>query len=266
MSRIVSFYWNNIDSRIVETQRKIFAHFGYAIDQRERTGMDHGDFLDSLMQELDEDEVVLIVDIDCFPLNQKIVQRAFAAARDGRLLGCAQSSNHINPDRLFIAPSFMSISRRTWEHIGCPSFKSDAQNDIAQRLSDIAAAKGVTLEFLYPWGSIVPQWRLADIALYGTGTFFRDGVFHLYESRNTAFSYILFDVANAVLNGRQIDYLDLMSKASQIRFEKRKRSFIEKWRRSYIKRKERLLWAGKKISAKISSLFGKRSGASNPGS
>ena len=28
MDRIVSMYWDNIDPRIVETQRGVFAHFG----------------------------------------------------------------------------------------------------------------------------------------------------------------------------------------------------------------------------------------------
>jgi len=43
MARIVSLYWDNVDCRIVEAQRRVFAHFGLAIDQRERTGLRHGD-------------------------------------------------------------------------------------------------------------------------------------------------------------------------------------------------------------------------------
>ena len=52
MDRIVALYWDNIDPRIVAAQRKVFAHFGYAVDQRERTGVGHGDFLDAYMAEL----------------------------------------------------------------------------------------------------------------------------------------------------------------------------------------------------------------------
>ena len=47
MDRIVALYWDNIDPRVVEAQRKVFAHFGLSIDQRERTGVGHGDFLDA---------------------------------------------------------------------------------------------------------------------------------------------------------------------------------------------------------------------------
>jgi hypothetical protein len=73
MDRIVALYWDNIDPRVVEAQRKVFEHFGLAIDQRERTGMNHGDFLDAYMAEIGEGDVALLMDIDCFPLNREIV-------------------------------------------------------------------------------------------------------------------------------------------------------------------------------------------------
>ena len=73
MDRIVSLYWDNIDPRVVEAQREVFAHFGLSIDQRERTGTNHGDFLDAFMAEIAEDDVALLMDIDCFPLNRDIV-------------------------------------------------------------------------------------------------------------------------------------------------------------------------------------------------
>ncbi len=57
VNRIVALYWDNIDPRLVETQRAVFAHFGYEIDQRERTGLNHGDFLDAYMTELGPDDV-----------------------------------------------------------------------------------------------------------------------------------------------------------------------------------------------------------------
>ena len=94
------------------------------------------------MAELAEDDVALLVDIDCFPLNRDIVERAFAAAREGRIFGCAQSTNHIDPDRLFVAPMFMAISRRTWDRLGRPSFRRDARNDVAQALHDSGGRGG----------------------------------------------------------------------------------------------------------------------------
>jgi hypothetical protein len=213
MNRIISMYWDNVDRRVIDAQRRVFEHFGLSIDQRERTLVDHGDFLDAFMTELGEDDVALLMDIDCFPLNREIVDRAFAAAREGRIFGCAQSSNHIDPDRIFVAPMFMAISRRTWDRLGRPRFRSDENNDVAQRLNDIAVKAGIEIERLYPWACIVPRWRLGDVALFGIGTFYRGGVFHLFESRMTPFMFVLFEVADAVVNDRPIDHLALVRKA-----------------------------------------------------
>ena len=232
MDRIVSLYWDNIDPRVVATQRAVFSHLGLVIDQREHTRLDHGDFLDGYMAEIGEDDVALLVDIDCFPLNREIVERAFAAARAGRIFGCAQSTGHVDPDRLFVAPMFMSISRDAWDRLGRPSFRPDSSHDVAQRLNEVAAAAGIEIDMLYPWGCIVPKWRLGDIALYGIGTFYRGGVFHLFESRKTPFSYVLFDVAEAVLNDRPIDYTGLMQKALPQRGNERWARRFTRWRKA----------------------------------
>jgi hypothetical protein len=232
MDRIVSLYWDNIDPRLIGAQRDVFAHFGFDIDQRERTGLNHGDFLDGYMTEIGEDDIALLMDIDCFPLNREIVDRAFAAARAGRIFGCAQSTSHVDPDRLFVAPTFMAISRRTWDGLGRPSFRPDATNDVAQRLNELATAAGIDTEMLYPWGCIVPKWRLGEIALYGIGTFYLGGVFHLFESRKTPFSFILYDVAEAVLNDRPVDYLDLMEKALPQRGNQRWARRLTRWRKA----------------------------------
>jgi hypothetical protein len=233
--RIVALYWDNIDPRLVAAQREVFAHFGYAVEQRERTGVNHGDFLDAFMAELGHDDIALLTDIDCFPLNREIVARAFARAREGAIFGCAQSTNHIDPDRVYVAPMFMAISRRTWDALGRPSFRPDADHDVAQRLHDLARAQGVDIEMLTPFGAVVPKWRLADIGFYGIGTFYRGGVFHLFESRWTPFSFVLFDVAQAVLNDRAIDYSALMSKALAARGS-------QKWARRFARWRKAIWW------------------------
>lgn len=226
MDHIVSMYWDNVDHRVVSAQRRVLEHFDLQIDQCERTGVQPGDFLDEFMAGLGENDVALLMDIDCFPLNREIVDQAFAAAREGRLFGCAQSSNHIDPDRLFAAPMFLAISRRTWDRLGRPSFRQDERNDVAQRLNDVALEAGVPVDLLYPWACIVPKWRLGDVALYGIGTFYRGGVFHLFESRRTPYTFILHEVADAVLNDREIDHLALIRKALPL-------YSIERWARRW---------------------------------
>ena len=130
---------------------------------------------------------------------------------------------------------FMAISHRTWDALGRPSFRPDAENDVAQRLNDIARAQGVDIEMLTPFGAVVPKWRLADIGFYGIGTFYRGGVFHLFESRWTPFSFLLFDVAEAVLNDRPIDHGALMRKALAARGS-------QKWARRFARWRKLIWW------------------------
>ena len=249
MDRIVSLYWNNIDPRIVDAQRRVFAHFGLAIDQRERTGVQHGDFLDAYMADLGEDDVALIVDIDCFPLNRDVVDRAFAAAREGRIFGCAQSTNHIDPDRLYVAPMFMAISRCTWDRLGRPSFRSDARNDVAQALHDQAVAAGIEVEMLDPWACVAPKWRLGDVALFGIGTFYRGGVFHLFESRQKGYAFILLEVAEATIAGRRIDLIALVDRALPLLLRAQLASRFKRWRKGTWLSRTLRRWRGRAAPA-----------------
>jgi hypothetical protein len=242
MNRIVALYWDNIDPRMVTAQAQVFAHFGYEIDQRERTGVSHGDFLDAYMAELGPDDVALLMDIDCLPLNGEIIARAFAAAREGKIFGCAQSTNHVDADAIYVAPMFMAISQRTWEALGRPSFRPDAEHDVAQKLNEVARAAGVEIERLDPFGAIVPKWRLGDIGFYGIGTFYRGGVFHLFESRWTPFAFLLFEVADAVLHDREIDYAGLMARALQTRGNQKWARRLARWRKAiWLRRLKRRL-------------------------
>jgi hypothetical protein len=214
--RIVALYWENIDRRLVEAQARVFAHFGYAIEQFRQNRRPHGEFLDEIMQSLGADDAVLCMDIDCFPTNRDVVERAFAAAESGGLLGCAQVSANIDPNRIFTAPMFLALSRRTWDGLGRPSFVGDAHGDVAQGVHDAAVAAGVKVEYLYPWACVVPKWSLAGQVLFGIGTFYRGGVFHLYESRNSPYAFIAFQVADDVLAGGETDILALCDRAMRL--------------------------------------------------
>jgi hypothetical protein len=227
--RIVSLYWDNIDPKMVAAQARVFRHLGYEIEQTCRTGLEHGVFLDEVMAGLGEDDLLLTVDIDCFPTNAAIVERAFAAAASGGLLGCSQVANHIDPTRIFTAPMFLALSRRTWDRLGRPSFRADAEGDVAQRVHDVAVAQGLKVEHLAPWACVIPKWNMAGVILFGIGTFYRGGVFHLYESRvQSPYAFILHTVADDVVAGRETDVLALTRRAMTLYpFE----PLITKWRK-----------------------------------
>ena len=214
--RIVTLYWENIDRNMVKTQADVFRHLGYEIEQTCATGLDHGVFLDRIMSGLGDDETMLCVDIDCFPTNSAIVENAFAAAEAGRLIGCAQVSTHIDPNRIFTAPMFLAISKRLWTHLGCPSFCTTATGDIAQGVHDRAVAAGIGIDYLTPWACLIPKWSLAGQALYGVGTFYKGGVFHLFQSRTWPFTFAFSAVAADVLANRETDVLALSQRAMRL--------------------------------------------------
>lgn len=214
--RIVTLYWENIAPRLVKTQAQVFAHLGYKIDQICKTGADHGDFLDGIIAELGEDDTLLCVDIDCFPTNAAVVEHAFAFAEAGGLIGCSQVTAHIDPDRIFTAPMFLCLTKRLWRQLGSPSFHGSATADVAQNLHDIAVKSGVKIEYLDPYACVIPKWNLAGKALFGVGTFYRGGVFHLYESRKSPYTFVLYAVAEDILANRQTDILALCHRAMRI--------------------------------------------------
>jgi len=247
--RIVSLYWQNIDPRMVKTQAAVFRHLGYTIEQTCETGLNHGLFLDRIMAGLGDDDIMLCVDIDCFPTNSAIIEQAFAAARAGHLIGCAQVSAHIDPNRIFTAPMFLALSKRLWVQLGCPSFCATPTGDIAQTVHDHAAAAGIAIDYLMPWACLIPKWSLAGEALYGVGTFYKGGVFHLFESRTSPFTFAFYTVAADVLAGRETDVLALAHRAMRIypflpilarwtRFWKLNR--VRRWKQALRRRFQRL--------------------------
>lgn len=213
--RIASMYWSNIAPGIIQAQADVFRHFGYAIDQQEATGTAHDAWLYAYMSSLGEDDIAVFVDIDCIPTQRDAVEKAVAAAAAGRLYGCAQSANHTtDPDFVYAGPMFMALGKDTWTRIGKPSFGIDASNDVAARVTRQALAAGVQVELIWPRMVCLPRWRLSTEGVFGIGTFYDTGVFHLFESRASAFGKLFSDVATQVLADQPCDYLALARKAS----------------------------------------------------
>lgn len=181
--KIISMYWNNIDPRIIKAQADVFNYFGYSIEQVEGTGMDHGDWLDSVMESLPEDEVVLFVDIDCIPTRKSAIEKAISSAINGKFYGVAQVANHKDKSHIYISPVYMCLSKASWRAMGSPSFRETEISDAGQNVTRAAEKMGYPLEMSMPTGCLKPMWNLADVGLYGIGTFYQSGLFHLFQAR-----------------------------------------------------------------------------------
>lgn len=139
---------------------------------------------------------ILILDIDCIPLNIDALLYTFHKASQGVLIGNAQRSNHLdNNKHVFIGSSCLCLNRSVYERLGRPSFSPTNRSDIAEELVYIADDIGLPKEIYEPLSYEASpygcdNWPLDDnMAPYGIGTTFKryDGhpmFYHLFESRH----------------------------------------------------------------------------------
>lgn len=175
--------WDNVDDRIIEAQRSVLDHFGIEYTLH-RENVDHGSWM-NLIMDSSENDVVGFLDVDCVPMNNQIVDAAKTyCEKNNSFIGIAQVSNHIPPaSHIYAAPAFFFINAQCWHDLGKPTFCATENSDVAENVSYVAEAKGKPYRALYPVKCREPLWRLGNYGMYGIGTEFIGGIFHLYQSR-----------------------------------------------------------------------------------
>ena len=155
---------------------------------------------------------VLILDVDCIPLNLQALTYIFDKASNQVLIGNAQRSHYIqNDEHIFIGSSCLCINKTVYEQLGKPSSGPTARGDIAEEFVYLAEEKNMPIEFFYPhsyeaspYGA--PSWALTgNLNHYGIGTTFmsNDNIhrfYHLFESRHNLHINKFVTKCNYVLN------------------------------------------------------------------
>lgn len=188
MVKHITFYTDNIDPRIPEMQKKVFDKFGIDLIQIKPDVWDgHGGSIDLWLRENIEkisDEVVVLWDIDCIPLNKDIVNEAIAFADAGGIMGIAQKASHIENSIIYAGPAFLVFSMKTYKALGCPTFACTDRSDCAGELTYKAREKGLEVRLLYPTHSEKPMWQLDGCIMFGKGTTFgNNDIYHAFYSR-----------------------------------------------------------------------------------
>ena len=199
---VFSLYWDNIDERFPYCQKTVMNHFGLDVIQHKIHGFTHSDWMDWVLTYpgFRNISVFLFLDIDCFPTDPTALNRAFDAATHERILGCAQSAAHLTrPTDIYAGPFFLCLSRKTYDYIGRPSARCDADFDVAQRITVAARGLDVGIDYLWPTDVAVPKWKLGNDKMFGIGTTYDNCVFHLFESRTNQYIELLMERASAVL-------------------------------------------------------------------
>ena len=68
------------------------------------------------------DDILLLLDVDAIPLYTWPLHWAVENAREGNLVGIAQSPNHIDKRQVYVGPAFCCFSKKVWLAAGSPSF------------------------------------------------------------------------------------------------------------------------------------------------
>lgn len=148
---------------------------------------------------------VLILDIDCIPLNEEALEYIFTEAEKGKIVGNVQRSNHLQNDQhVYVAPSCICLTRDMFEKLGSPSFKITNRGDIGEELTYLAEQNNVEVEMFMPghyeklpYGDEKPWDLKDDMPKYGIGTTFvnkegKEMFYHLFQSRLNYFSDLFF--------------------------------------------------------------------------
>lgn len=160
----------------------------------------------------DKYDVILMLDIDCIPLDSYAIEYVFNKALQGYIIGNIQRSNHINNnEHVYIAPSAICISKKTFEKLNKPSFAPTYRSDIGEELCFMAEEQDIPLEMFLPKNyEQLPlnennPWELKnDMPRYGIGTTFIDSkekemFYHLFQSRYHKFNNLFFDKCISIL-------------------------------------------------------------------
>ena len=189
---IHTLYWTNTDPMFVDYHKAIMKKFNININYTNKN-LDHGLWMDQIINN-SSSEVIAFIDVDCVITNPVIVQKCNKFALEKKtIVGIAQVSNLIFPaTHIHIGAGFFFINRETWEKIGKPSFDKFRLNlfnffkkkyDYAEGVCYKFEEAGVKCKAFYPSYFQVKKWPLHNYGNYGIGTYYNEGIYHLYESR-----------------------------------------------------------------------------------
>lgn len=164
----------------------------------------------------DDYHTILMLDIDCIPLNTRALEYCFQRAEENILIGNVQRSNHINNNQhIYPAPSCIAITKQMFEQLGNPSFDVTYRGDIGEELCYIAEEKNIEIEMFMPCSfqelaqgyNKREAWDLKDNQpKYGIGTTFVDKdnnemFYHLFQCRLNIFNHLFKNKCKQLLQG-----------------------------------------------------------------
>jgi hypothetical protein len=195
--RIASFYKSDLNSEVVDLQRRIFETLEIPLEQISFEDS-HSQAIDRYLENTDFESVTLF-DVDCIPLSKDVVEIAKNLIDDDTIYGNAQITTYLTPPFVtfpFVAPSFISFTRNLYETSIEKSFyqtqypyDSGFRTDVAEAFVKSNLDRGKKMILSYPVESRSYKWgfdgdNLYQPFKYGNGTRFDNNTYHEFEIRN----------------------------------------------------------------------------------
>lgn len=234
---IVSYFMSNIDEKTVKLQKEVvqkfnkskYPHLVFNGDVRHGSSIDYfwalngitlPAFKDANINQQVDFDVALILDIDCIPLSEFAIDHLVQEAANGKLIGNAQRTNHLdNNQHVFAAPSASAVSRESFLKMGTPSALETGRSDVLEEYTWSAESSQIKVDLLMPlrydkaperyeWeGDQPPYWPLADgMPPYGIGTTYgldgKDAFYHNFQIRMPGQQERFWQKCNEVLSGK----------------------------------------------------------------
>ena len=216
---IFTFYNFSIDEEIVRLQSEVIKKFNKTADFLPLCSQTHGEEVihpqgvEYGFNELFNKgyDTVMLLDVDCIPLNQYALQYTFDQAENGKLVGNAQIGAHLeNPEHMYAAPSTFCLSRQMFEEFDRLTFMPDHRNADTFGFYTLEAEKrGKEVEFYMPTHfQRRPRNAVWDLGQgrgeYGIGTTYSNhlGVnmfYHLFETRLNIYNSLFYDKCDELL-------------------------------------------------------------------
>lgn len=157
-------------------------------------------------------DTILMLDIDCIPLDTESLKYMFDVAEKNIMIGNIQRANHLqNNSHTYIAPSAICISKEYFDKLGRPSFLPNKDGDVGESLTYAAEKLQLPMETLMPvrYEKLPYQrsdpWPLAEgMPTYGIGTTFvnknnKEMFYHLFQSSMNLHNDLFYDKCISVL-------------------------------------------------------------------
>lgn len=222
--KIVSFYGNDLPNEIILLQKKVFNFFEIDVEQipfkNNLTADRHADAIQDYLNSENDWDTITLFDVDCIPINKDCIKRAINYISDNNTIyGNAQASNlfDINPFKTppFVAPSFLSFSRKVWEESNCKNFRfthypnpdgNITEVDVAEMFSRENEKQGRRLVLSYPIKCLTDHtWKYEGHFnypefSYGNGTEYESGTFHNFQIRVPDKQIVFINYCKKILN------------------------------------------------------------------